>query len=631
MVKASYRWLFGITLLLLPLLVAGRSLADGAPPIHLVVDDQALVSDVAPVNVHGRLLLPARLVAERLGGTATWDPDHRQVRIVRQLDVILLTIDSAEALVNGETTKLDVPAILIDGRTMVPLRFVATALGATVRYDDTTHTAFVWRRPTTITRMTWEKEVGQARVTLGLSEPLTYSLQQSQSSVVVDLYPAVIHVAQPVQLLTDPLVKSVALFQSDQRRAHLTIDAYRSVNPAVTLSADGKQLTLTMPYQVTDLQYVQDGNVPTVLIPTTGPVRYKTDLVSDPDRLVVDIPGAKLAPGVPAQVAGGALVQRIRASQFTPDSVRVVLDLTGQQPYQVAQTDAGLLIRFVPIITGVSYRLRDNGTADLTVQANLPLTYTVAPPSDGSNLLIITIPGSRTYLPDDLTAGPLKIHLTRHQGHDGLQLAVQLPYYLGHQVLDNGGPGALLSLITSPIYGKKIWIDAGHGGDDPGAIGPGGDKEKDLTLAVALRLQRLLQRAGATVYMTRTGDAGPDFRKRPDLVNAVNPDMFISIHMNAEDGHKASGTETYYWYTNAKSKDLAQAIQQAMAASVGLVNRGIDAQDYYVVKYTKAPSCLVEVGFLSNPTEEVQLANPIFEDKVADALRQGIFQFFLGH
>jgi N-acetylmuramoyl-L-alanine amidase len=633
MSKASYRWLFGIVAMLSLLLWASPSFADGDSPIRLVIDDQTVISDVPPINIKGRLFLPARTVAERLGGQLFWDGEKQQVRIVRRSDEVVLTINSDTALVNGVSTKLDAPAVIIDGRTVVPIRFVATALGATVKYDGETRTAFVWRRPTIITGVFWEKEVGQARITLRLSEPLAYTVQEGPGGFALDLQPAVLQVPQPVNVLTDPLFKSISLFQTGERQVGLQVETHTKASPKVALSPDGTQLTITTPYQVTGIQYVQDGNVPTVLIPTNGPVAYTTTQVGGPDRLVVDIPGVTLAADVPREVPGGSLVQRVRAAQSTAEGgVRVVLDLVGHQPYQVVSTRAGLMVRYVPIVSAITLQDQKNGTATLQVKTNLPVTYSVSPPTEGSKTLTLTIPGVRTYLPDDQDLGLARVHLDRSQGKDGLTVTVQLSYYLGHTVGANPGPtGPAISFVTSPIYGKKIWVDAGHGGSDPGAIGPGGTREKDVTLAVALKLQKLLQNAGAQVLMTRTDDTLVDFRAVPDLVNKAGPDMFLSIHLNSASGQSARGTETYYWSTNPKSKPLADAIQSALVAGLGTIDRGVRVEDYWVVKYTKSPAVLAELGFLSNPTEEAFFLTPATQEKAAEALRQGIFKFFLGN
>ncbi|HWH68184.1 MAG TPA: N-acetylmuramoyl-L-alanine amidase, partial [Candidatus Sulfotelmatobacter sp.] len=221
-------------------------------------------------------------------------------------------------------------------------------------------------------------------------------------------------------------------------------------------------------------------------------------------------------------------------------------------------------------------------------------------------------------------------------------ITIALPYYFGHTVVSkNGDSSIVVDLITSPVYGKRIWIDAGHGRipgakDDPGSIGKTyGTLEKTVNLQVALELQRKLQAAGATVYMTRTGDEGLDFTQRPALVNAVKPaiDLFVSIHHNSASDLKVRGIETYYWTTNPKSRTAAQKIHPALVKGLGFPDRNVRQDSFYVIKETKAPAVLLELGYLSNAAEEKAIAEPgvvakTYPAKAAEAIKNGILDYF---
>jgi N-acetylmuramoyl-L-alanine amidase len=196
-----------------------------------------------------------------------------------------------------------------------------------------------------------------------------------------------------------------------------------------------------------------------------------------------------------------------------------------------------------------------------------------------------------------------------------------------------GGTGAISSSIEQQLKtlkNKTVVIDAGHGGQDPGAIGPTGIKEKDVNLAVALKLGPLLQAQGINVVYTRVDDNIPwttvtnDLQMRCDIANKANADFFISIHSNSSDSSLPYGTETYYTTQKPSDSSVAQIIQSNLVAQNGLSNRGIKTANYYVLNNTSMPAVLAELGFISNPTEEQLLNSPDFQAKCANGLANGI-------
>lgn len=174
-----------------------------------------------------------------------------------------------------------------------------------------------------------------------------------------------------------------------------------------------------------------------------------------------------------------------------------------------------------------------------------------------------------------------------------------------------------------------VAIDAGHGGSDPGAVGPAGTREADVCLAIGLLLKGLLEGHGWEAVITRDGDddcagagadAAEELQARCDIANDAGADCFISIHCNAAENPEACGTET--WYYDA-GRPLAASVQKALGR-VGLVDRGIKAGGFYVLKYTEMPAALAEVGFISNAAEEALLSDGQFQRSVAEALLEGI-------
>jgi len=175
---------------------------------------------------------------------------------------------------------------------------------------------------------------------------------------------------------------------------------------------------------------------------------------------------------------------------------------------------------------------------------------------------------------------------------------------------------------------KKIVLDPGHGGKDPGAVGSGGTKEKDVALAVALKVAEKLRQAGVEVKLSRSSDIFLDLQPRCDIANSSGAQYFVSIHCNAATNRGAHGTETYCYRFGGQGEVLAKAIQDELIAVTGRANRGVKAANFHVLRNTNMPAVLTELAFISNPKEEQLLSSPSFQEKCANAIVKGIGKVF---
>lgn len=186
-----------------------------------------------------------------------------------------------------------------------------------------------------------------------------------------------------------------------------------------------------------------------------------------------------------------------------------------------------------------------------------------------------------------------------------------------------------------PLAGKRIVVDPGHGGDDPGAIGRViGLEEEDVNLDVALKLRDKLQALGAEVRMTRDSDtsvAPPGAGKKAELqarVDAANKwpaDLFVSVHSNSFTRTDKNGTECYHARAaSAHSRVLAALTHRKMVEQLGLKDNGVLPADFYVVKNTTMPATLVEIAYISNAEEEKLMADSQFRERTAQAIADGV-------
>lgn len=179
------------------------------------------------------------------------------------------------------------------------------------------------------------------------------------------------------------------------------------------------------------------------------------------------------------------------------------------------------------------------------------------------------------------------------------------------------------------LKGWTICIDAGHGGKDPGGEA-NGVSEKDITLAVSLRLQKLCEAAGARVYMTRTDDSYPDLDSRCELANSKKCDLFISVHCNiAPNSDDVTGCEAFYNEESESSRRLSAALVNAIVKTTGVADRGArkDTRGLRVLTKTAMTASLVELGFLSNRGEALKLNTKEVQEKMARALLDGLVQY----
>lgn len=193
---------------------------------------------------------------------------------------------------------------------------------------------------------------------------------------------------------------------------------------------------------------------------------------------------------------------------------------------------------------------------------------------------------------------------------------------------------------TGGISGKTIVLDPGHGGSDPGAIGPTGLQEKQVTLPIAEYLKSILEAKGAKVILTRTTDVdvyGPhasgvdELQARVNVANGNQADAFISIHINSFSNPNVGGIATYYFDGSDQSKKLASSVQGQIAEHSGFNgDRGIQPGNLYVLRHSLMPSILVELGFISNPKEEGHLKETSTRQAFANELAKGLELYFGG-
>ncbi len=350
--------------------------------------------------------------------------------------------------------------------------------------------------------------------------------------------------------------------------------------------------------EITGIRVSTDADKTRIVVDGTKETEYKVSVISNPQRIIIDIQNAWVSPNVKkATNIDSRFAKAVRIAQHDSSTVRVVVESSmGKNNYKVFALKGGTTAYRVVMDLGKVGGGSKNSGIDFNPQ---PKPDTSASNNTNKGEKVETPPSVTT--PSGTTTEPA---------------------------------------FTPGLKGKIIALDAGHGGSDTGAIGPTGVTEKGVTLRVAKALQKLLQAEGATVLMTRTTDTEVSPKKanasdveelqaRCDVGNDGNADIFISMHMDSFTNSTPSGTTGYYYTKGSKaSQRLAQYVSEGVVTALGTGNRGTKSCNFYVVKHTDMPATLVEMAFISNDKEEKLMNSEAGINRAAEGILNGLRRFF---
>lgn len=212
------------------------------------------------------------------------------------------------------------------------------------------------------------------------------------------------------------------------------------------------------------------------------------------------------------------------------------------------------------------------------------------------------------------------------------------------QAKNNEENGNIVPTTSTPVSGKTIILDAGHGTPDEGAESKNGTTEAEINLKITLKIQNLLEQSGCTVILTRSNENSiydidsktlkqkkvSDIKNRVKIGNGSSADIFISIHLNKIPESQYDGWQTFYKEGSEDGAKLAKQIQNNLNEAIQKENNRVSKtiDNIYIIKNIEIPTTIVECGFLSNPEEEKQLLNDEYQNKLAWGIYNGIIDYF---
>lgn len=452
----------------------------------------------------------------------------------------------------------------------------------------------------------------------------------------------------------------------------------RNASPGSTRDARATpaRATASGQVQVFGVRFWSGADSTRVVIDLDRKVEIQQDRLQSPPRLFVDLIGTRLHPNLVGKTfpVGNAFLKQIRIGVNRENVVRVVVDFGEASSHNVF---------FLSDPERMVIDVRGEGSKTTRAAEARP-TVTPAPAAEVMENVQVTQP--TPVLPEglepsgDATPTPTPRPQPRADATPG---ATPSPAVAAPPAQPTPRPVATPATATGAaparnrdgsyslarqlgLGARRICLDAGHGGHDPGAIGRGGTQEKDVTLAIVLKLEKLLRtELGADVVMTRDTDVFIPLEERTAIANASGADLFLSVHINSARNSAGRGLETYYLSfaknaaaeelaarenaisqatmkdlnnlvkaitTNSKideSRDFAGIIQrnnvEGLAPSFkGVLDRGVHTAPFYVLIGANMPSILTEVGFISNPEEEKWLRSDEYQQKLAESLLEGV-------
>ncbi len=396
---------------------------------------------------------------------------------------------------------------------------------------------------------------------------------------------------------------------------------------------------------VRKLEFLRGSTGLVVRLVTTAPVQGTVQRLADPDRAYIDLPGLAVTPAESVEYLGVGGVWRLRWSQFDAESftARFVLDLREAQPVRwVATPDGGRLevgsvtgdeepfVPERPRLESVSLAGGPDGEERAVLRLSAPAEFTYTADRNPYRLTL-NFPYAQAvpFSTRGALSGLIRSAEVCPRGDRGVDVVLSFGWALRYSVqVSPEGQELTVSLRRDLLAGKRIVVDPGHGGRDPGAQARG-LKEKDVNFAVARLLVARLGAAGAIPLLTRDSDVYVPLEERPRLATALEADAFVSIHCNAMPRPNMNhGTESYYF--TPQSRQLANLLQDSLCAGLGRRDNGVRQRRFAVLWRSQQPCALVELMYLDWDAEGSLLRLPQVQQNAAEAVFTALRAYFEG-
>ena len=634
----------------------GKHHAYAAKEVKIEIDGKEMVpKDIPAVIIDGRTMLPMRQIAQELGCEVNWNEAAQQIYVMRGSDIIVFTVNSKAGYENGKEFTMDVPATIVNDRTMLPVRALADALHLNIKWDDPNRTVSIQSGDTVVKDEPKAPESGQttAGTLTGIQTPSakdadqTFIIQADASmeryektfvddqKIVLDFYGAKSSLPGEITKTNSDIVTGIRTATHENNGDSFTrvvFDLSGKKDYEVKQSADKKNITISFGKTTVDkISAVHSQNKDIITIGGTGSFGASVAMTAAPQKIVVTIPNCQsnLKDKINTDELQYVLDGKVDTSKG--NTVEMVFSVEDLVQYSYREENQNLILEIYPTtLKNMRYDKNVNvlyldkkdkiDTGSVKLEDHyLDGYFDVTLPGDYENLY-----GYGTY---DVKGTVVEnIEVSTKGGSTTFRFKQHR--ISAYEVTDEGDSYAIRVKNPKEVYDKVLLLDAGHGGKDPGTSG-NGMQEKNLTLTIAQKIEQELQGSGIKVYMTRDSDVYPENSTRAQTANDI-ADLMVSIHINSGP-ETANGTETLYQVhandssSRLTSKQLAEILQASMISGTGNTNRGVKLRtDLLILNRTTVPSAIVEVIFITNTGDALKISNPAYQDQVAQAIADGI-------
>jgi len=652
-----------------------------------------------PVILQDYTYVPVREVFEHMGAVVDWKDCSREIYIGHGDNLIVMEIGKPVININNVNMSIPVAPRIINDKTMIPVRFASELFGFDVGWNDATRTVTVNEPPPKATptptppavpNETFREEEStsidieadkshkktelsidvSAAAILTETNPETkitgivlperngtfiYQIQASSrisrveklllqdNRMVLDIHNA--EMALPKTTYTVENNQYLSRIRAGQNQitptmvTRIVFDFALPVSYTVGISDDRKTITVAFEKNtVSGVTFASDSFGDTIEIEGKTPPVVNINPMSDPERLVIDLPLSNLSLDIPAELRtdGSTLVRSVGITQTDQNTARITAGLEGEVSYSVTAADKKTVIRITkPTYRNISYNAERRQivipkAAGITGYFNEydqyhQLRYVFEFQNDYSGHF-----GYGEYRVRDGYIDSVAIETVGGK----TRLTVLENRILAYTVTQDDSNIYINALHPKQKYSKIVVIDPGHGGTDTGARGVGAMTEKDINLSIAEKALAYFESIpGIKAYSTRRTDVKPSLEDRTAFGNDLG-DVFVSVHINASNYNPdAAGSDVFrYNYANAAltghSMRLAEITQRNFIRELQSFDRGVKTDNFQVLRDSKIPAVLCEIGFLTNMEEARKLETDEYRTKSAWAVYSSIAEFF---
>lgn len=634
----------------------GKHHAYAAKEVKIEIDGKAMVpKDMPAVIIDGRTMLPMRQIAQELGCEVNWNEAAKQIYVMRGSDIIVFTVDSKTGYENGKEFTMDVPATIVNDRTMLPVRALADALHLNIKWDDPNRIVSIQSGDTVVKDEPKAPESGQttAGTLTGIQTPSekdadqTFTIQADgpmgryektfvdDQKIVLDFYGAKSSLPSEITKTNSDIVTGIRTATHENNGDSFTrvvFDLSGKKDYEFTQSADKKNITISFGKTTVDkISAVHSQNKDIITIGGTGSYGASVAMTADPQKIIVTIPNCQSNLSDKINIADLQYVLEGKVDTSKGNTVELVLAVEDLVQYSYREENQNLILEIYP--TTLKNMRYDKNANVLYLDKKDKIDTGSVKFEDHylDGYFDVTLPGDYEsdygYGTYDVKGTVVEnIEVSTKGGNTTFRFKQNR--ISAYEVTAEGDSYAIRVKNPKEVYDKVLLLDAGHGGKDPGTSG-NGMQEKNLNLTIAQKIAQKLQGSGIKVYMTRDRDVYPENSTRAKTANDI-ADLMVSIHMNSGP-ETANGTETLYQVhandngARLTSKQLAEILQGKVVSATGNTNRGAKLwTDVLILNRTTVPAVIVEVIFITNTGDALKISNPAYQDQVAQAIADGI-------